>query len=199
MRSDFGLDVDVQARSEQDKDASDDAEQVQRAVEDRRAFEPLYHRYGDRIWRYALQRTGSPAAADDVLSETILGALESLERFDPERGSFASWIFTIASRRISDQQRGHRRLWQLINRAGKYEQRIMPDPLSSIVTGIDAARVRAAVAKLPEPDREIVILRYSADLSTRTIANIVGLTDGAVRVRLHRARQRLATELEDLR
>lgn len=199
MRSDFGLDVDIQASSEQDKDASDDAEQVRRAVEDRRAFAPLYHRYGDRIWRYVLQRTGSPAVADDVLSETILGALESLERFDPERGSFATWIFTIASRRISDQQRGGRRLWRLINRAGKYEQRIMPDPLSSIVSGIDAARVRAAVAKLPAADREIVILRYSAELSTRTIANIVGLTDGAVRVRLHRARQRLATELEDLR
>jgi DNA-directed RNA polymerase specialized sigma24 family protein len=76
-------------------------------------FAQLYLRYSNRIYRYALGRTRSTTVADDIVSDTMMSAMEGINGFNPDRGSFASWIFTIAGRRISDHQRGHRRLWRL--------------------------------------------------------------------------------------
>ncbi len=87
----------------------DDAALVAMALVDRAAFGHLYTRYADRLYWYALGRTGSDAVADDVVLDTMMAALEGLRRFDPTRGSFAGWLFTIAARRIADRDRSHRR------------------------------------------------------------------------------------------
>jgi RNA polymerase sigma factor (sigma-70 family) len=82
-------------------------EQIARlALRQRDAFGEIYVRYSDRIFRYAAGRTGSRTVADDVLNDTMVGALEGLHRYDSDKGSFASWLFTIASRRVADHERG---------------------------------------------------------------------------------------------
>ncbi len=90
---------------------------VRATLDDRQAFGPLYERYAARVYRYARMRTGSDTIAEDILSETMLGALEALDRYNPRRGSFASWLFTIATRRIIDRQRRDSRFRDLLARA----------------------------------------------------------------------------------
>lgn len=168
------------------------------ARRDRQAFSPLYERYAGRVYRYARARSGSDTIAEDILSETMLGAIEALDRYDRMRGSFASWLFTIATRRIIDRQRRDGRFRQLLERAWE-PTGTEDDTLTTIVRSADAARLRAALTQLPDRDRELILLRYSAELTSAEIGEVVGMSAGAVRIHLMRLLDQLATELGDVR
>lgn len=171
-----------------------DADLVSAALSDPELFAELYRRYADRLYRFALARTRSPATADDIVSETMIAALEQLGRFDPERGAFAAWLFTIASRRIADRGRAHRRFWRAVARAWRSEP---PDdePVDWLIRDEEERAVRDAVDCLDEDDREILLLRYSAGLTSTEIGDRLGITPTNARVRLQRARQRLTRHL----
>ena len=166
------------------------------ARHDPRAFEELYLRYADRLYRFAAARNGSTALAEEIVADTMATAFEQLERYDPDLGSFGAWLFTIARRRIVDEQRRLARLWRALSRRGA-EADSVDDVLSAVVRSERAANLRAALNRLPERDREVLLLRYVAELSAPEIAEMLGLSSGAVRTRIHRALQRLSDELGD--
>lgn len=181
-----------QVRDIEAADAGD--EQLAIAAQtDPRHFATIYERYANRLYRYALERTGSTQAADDIVSETMVGAIESISRFDPSRGSLAGWLFTIARRRIADRQRSRNRLWRLLNRARS--NLAGTDEHGSDAMDDDAVDVRDALTRLSSTDQEVLLLRYSADLSTIQIAEVLEISHSAARVRLTRALGRLKQEL----
>ncbi len=173
-----------------------DAELAQAARYDPRAFEQLYLRYADRLFRYVVGQTGSASLAEDVVGDTMIAAFENLERFDPERGSFGAWLFTIARHRTADEQRRLSRIWRAFSRHG-VDSSIEEDTLSAVIRSEQAARMRSAINQLPRRDREVLLLRYAAGLSGPEIAEMLDISPGAVRVRLHRALRRLSDELGD--
>lgn len=174
-----------------------DEQVVALAVSDRSYFRLLYERYADRIYWYAKVRTGSEAAADDVVGETMLAALESLHRFDPARGSFAAWLFVIGQRKTVDQQRAHQRFLRL---AARLRQRVESldedDALDRVVAEERAAEVRRLLRGLSRGDQEILALRYSAGLTGEEIAAVLDISHSAARKRLSRASQRFIERLE---
>ena len=178
------------------RSATSDAELAVAACRDPAAFEQLYLRYADRIFRFVVGQTGSTSLAEDIAGETMIAAFENLHRFDPDLGSFAAWLFTIARRRTVDEQRRLARLWRALSRRGA-EADSVDDVLSAVVRSERAASLRAALNRLPERDREVLLLRYVAELSAPEIAEMLGLSSGAVRTRIHRALQRLSDELGD--
>ena len=174
-----------------------DDDLVRAAIEDTRHFRLLYERYANRVYWYALPRTRSAALADDVVSETFLTALERLEYFNPERGTFAAWIFTIARNKIIDHQRYHRRAWRFVSRAGqRAELDAEQEALELLLRDEQIAGVQRAFVKLSAADQEIIGLRYSAGLSSQEMSEVLGISDAAVRKRLSRATQRIAEHLE---
>jgi RNA polymerase sigma-70 factor (ECF subfamily) len=177
-------------------DVSDDAALVAAACGDRREFAILYERYADRLYRYALARTGSDAAADDIVSETMVAALEGIGRFDPDRGTVAGWLFAIAARKLADRGRRRSRARRLLGRLRGHDG-ADEDALETVIRGEDAALVRRLLAGLSKRDRELVLLRYSAGLNSVEIAEALGISSGAARVRLSRVLRRLAAELGD--
>lgn len=189
------LSLDAQASGSRER-ASDDAALVAAARRDRREFAGLYERYVDRLYRYALARTGSETVADDIVSETMVAALEGLARFDPTRGSFAGWLFAIAARKLADRGRRQGRVQRLVGRLRGAESS-HEDTLETVIRGEEAATVRRLLARLSSRDRELVLLRYSAGLNSSEIAEALGMSSGAARVRLMRVLQRLAAELGD--
>lgn len=140
-----------------------------------------------RVYLYVAYRIGDGPDAEDVTSETFERALRYRESFDARRGDPAAWLIGIARRCIVD---------------AAMQRRETPTALLSepSVEGHGDASLRrldiaAAVAHLDERDRELVALRYGADLTARQIGELLDMNTNAVEVALHRALARLRREL----
>jgi RNA polymerase sigma factor (sigma-70 family) len=190
-----GLDIPASGHP-QSLSAVSDEMLVALALENRERFSDLYLRYADRIYRYAIGRTRSATTADDIVSDTMIAALEGLHTFNAAKGSFAGWLFTIASRRIADRDRKQRQFWKFLERrppsAADFEGE---DALASALRSEQQDRVRAAIATLSERHQQVILLRYVADLPIRDVGEVLDISEGAVKMRLNRAMQVLAKEL----
>ena len=141
-----------------------------------------------RIYAYVAYRVGDGPDAEDVTSEVFERALRYRESYDSSRGEPSAWLIGIARRCIDDSRTRPR-----------VELGEQPDVSSSEDLETDALQrltVAAAVEGLDERSRELVALRYGADLSARQIGEILGLKTNAVEVALHRTLARLRPELE---
>ena len=141
-----------------------------------------------RIYAYVAYRVGDGPDAEDVTSEVFERALRYRESYDSSRGEPLAWLIGIARRCIDDSRTRPR-----------VELGEQPDVSSSEDLETDALQrltVAAAVEGLDERSRELVALRYGADLSARQIGEILGLKTNAVEVALHRTLARLRPELE---
>jgi RNA polymerase sigma factor (sigma-70 family) len=140
-----------------------------------------------RVYAYVAYRIGDGADAEDVTSATFERALRYRSSFDPRRGDAASWLIGIARRCIADaMQNRETPSDDLPEQAGDGHEELVLNQLD----------LRVAVAQLDERDRELVALRFGADLSARQIAEILELKTNAVEVALHRALARLRRTLE---
>src|SRR5215208_7195777 len=140
-----------------------------------------------RVYAYVAYRIGDGADAEDVTSATFERALRYRASFDASRGDPVQWLIGIARREIAEHM-GNR-----LRTTDSLPERIAPGELET-----DAPRrldLAAAVARLDERDRDLVALRYGADLSARAIADVMGLRTNTVEVALHRVLGRLRDEL----
>jgi RNA polymerase sigma factor (sigma-70 family) len=135
-----------------------------------------------RVYAYVAYRIGAGPDADDVTAEAIAKAVQYRESFDPEKGEPVTWAIGIARRCIDD--------WL----SRPFEAHDPPDvaaPGELEREAVNRLTVQAAVLELGQRDRELLALRYGADLSARQIAKELGMTTNAVDVALHRALERL--------
>jgi len=142
-----------------------------------------------RVYSYVAYRIGDGADAEDVTSDTFERALRYRKSYDPARGEPVAWLLGIARRSIDD--------------FFKHRLDTVADPPESAAPGNieeDTARrlrVAAAVGGLGERDRELIALRYGADLTARQIGELLDLQPNAVEVALHRALERLRPALQE--
>jgi RNA polymerase sigma factor (sigma-70 family) len=146
-----------------------------------------------RVYAYVAYRLGDGPDAEDVTSEVFERALRYRESYDSRKGDPAAWLIGIARRCVAAAA-----LRSKSPQPNVHEVREEPDPAAPAV---DRLAVRAAVASLEERDRELIALRYGADLTARQIAETLEMRTNAVEVALHRALGRLRevlgeTELE---
>jgi RNA polymerase sigma factor (sigma-70 family) len=142
-----------------------------------------------RVYAYVAYRVGPGPDAEDVTSEVIERAIRYRASYDSRRGAPLGWLIGIARTCIDDLYRG--RLQGLGN---EHE----PVDLTEMETdSFQRLDVAAAVATLEPRDRELIALRYGADLSTREIARLLDMAPNAVDVALHRARTRLRGQLRE--
>ncbi|GAC1578857.1 MAG: RNA polymerase sigma factor [Candidatus Dormibacteria bacterium] len=150
-------------------------------------FEALYTAHAGRIRAYALRRT-TAASADDVVADTFLVAWRRLDAV-PEPA--LAWLLGVARRVLANRRRCEglaAALHERLAHAGAVEDREVSDGDS---------RVWAALAELPEGDRELLLLTAWEDLTPGEIATVLGLRNNTVSVRLHRARRRFAAALAE--
>jgi RNA polymerase sigma factor (sigma-70 family) len=162
-----------------------------------RRFEVCFATHYARVVAYALRRMPDLAAAEDVASETFLIAWR---RFSDAPPDALPWLLAIARNVIFNQSRSDRRRQQLVVRVAT--DRTLADELPG-ASGTDdpavrGATVRAAVARLGARDREILLLTSWDGLTSAQAAKALGCSRGTFAVRLHRARIRLARELDEL-
>jgi RNA polymerase sigma-70 factor, ECF subfamily len=141
-----------------------------------------------RVYAYAAYRLGVGPEAEDVTSETFERALRYRDSFDPKRGDAGAWLIGIASRCIADAALRPRPASD-----DELPERTSDDHAEDV---FDRLELRSAVAQLGERDRELVALRFGADLTARQIGELLGLKTNAVEVALHRALAALRLVLE---
>jgi RNA polymerase sigma-70 factor (ECF subfamily) len=141
-----------------------------------------------RVYAYVAYRVGDGPDAEDVTSEVFERAVRYRSTYDPGRGGPLPWLIGIARRCIDG-----RRLTPVPGAAVGSEG-IAPGDLEA--AAVERLTLAAAISTLDQRSRELVALRYGADLSARQIGTLLGLQTNAVEVALHRALARLRTELE---
>jgi RNA polymerase sigma factor (sigma-70 family) len=142
-----------------------------------------------RVYAYVAYRLGDGPDAEDVTSEVFERALRYRESYDPGKGDPLAWLIGIARRCIASAALSSRSPEPSI-----HDVRDEPDPAGPVA---ERLTVRAAVASLEERDRELIALRYGADLTARQIAETLELRTNAVEVALHRALGRLRDLLRE--
>jgi RNA polymerase sigma factor (sigma-70 family) len=156
-------------------------------------------RHGRWLRTVALARVGEAAAADDVLQEASLTAIEKGHQLrDPTR--VAGWLYRLVVVAALQYRRRQGRRRKLLDRYAAREpsadgQLREIDPLGWLLADERKAMVRQALRALPPRDAEIMLLKYSEDWSYQELAKHLGLSISAVEARLHRARQKMRQAL----
>jgi RNA polymerase sigma-70 factor (ECF subfamily) len=165
---------------------------VRRAQRDPRYFGEIYDLYVHRVYRFLYSQGLSAVEADDVAAQTFLDALEALPRYR-EQGRFAGWLFSIARNRMRDHFRA-------TSRERRLDEFVMEREHTSLPDRIDQQRMVEALGTLIdglEPaQRELLNLRYAADLTFREIAHVVEGNEEAVKKRLYRLVATLRQQME---
>jgi RNA polymerase sigma-70 factor (ECF subfamily) len=162
---------------------------------DRAAWEAAYVAYGKGLMGFLVLRLGDRDDAAEALSETYLRALEKVHNLRGGADSFRAWLFRIARNVATDRLRARNRIF-LEADSEEAPDRITGGPAEQLIAAEDAAEVRAALAALPDDDREVVWLRVCAGLSSDEVGTIVGKKAGAVRMQQLRALEAMSKRLE---
>ena len=177
---------------------------VEAAQADPARFEALYRKYLAQVYSFAYYELRDHHEAEDATERTFLAALAGLARFEerarPADGEGAStfrvWLFQIARNAIAERRRRQRRRPEAPLEAAEH----VADPLDLEATAVrhDAATAAVrAISRLAGDRRRALILRFVDEMTTHEIAGVLGRSEGAVRVLIHRALRTVARELDD--
>lgn len=165
---------------------------ILRAQRDLQHFEALYQRYVDQIYAYALTLTGDQTRAEDVTSTTFAKALEDLPRFEWRGVPYSAWLYRVAANLIARDRR--RPGWiELSPHLPTDPEQTNPEHLTTIFDRDQ--HIRDAVAALPADQRQAILLRFGGDLRNKEIAEIMGRTEGAIKLLTFRAMTTLRRRL----
>jgi RNA polymerase sigma factor (sigma-70 family) len=160
----------------------------------RARFRAVYDANYHRILGFALRRTANREDAEDVVAETFLTAWRRLDQI-PVGDEARLWLYGVARNALANQRRGERRRVRL---AGALHAESVRQASRATDADHEVARVAAAFARLSDDDREVLTLAAWEDLDAGEIATVIGRSRNAARIRLHRARRRLARELDEV-
>ena len=165
----------------------DEESLVKRAQQrDEAAFSKLYEEHFNKIYRYCALRIGNEMEAEDMAQQVFLRALESIGSFKWKGVPFSSWLFRIAHNQVVDY---HRKRVKCVTVPLEEEQADQSgiDPGELYERKFDIEQLGAAVEQLTKAQREVISLRFAAELPIAEVARIMGKSQGAVKALQHSA------------
>lgn len=171
---------------------------------DRSAWDKLVDAYWQRLFGYALRATNNAELAQDLVQETFLRVVQRLNRYD-DQGKFEAWLFRILVNLVRDHGRGlsrHPTQSTVIEVGGERIELTdelsgkVPPPVEPLHLMEDVSALQVAMRKLPEGDRQILLLRHFADMPFKDIARTLNCPIGTVLARAHRALAKLRGFME---
>jgi RNA polymerase sigma-70 factor, ECF subfamily len=169
------------------------------------AFEEIVHRYEDRIYRLSFRMLGNHHDALDAVQEILLKLMAALPKFQG-RSRFGTWLYRLAANTCLDVRRKRGRtaaesLEATLEHSPSaslalLDERLEENPDVYVEQQYREHLVRAALGKLPMSQRRLLELRDLEDLSNTQVADMLGIEVGALKARLHRARQALRRILD---
>lgn len=162
---------------------------VRQAKKNREAYEALYKKYAQRVFNYFWYRVGyQKDVAEDLLQETFMRAYQNLPSFYLRSYSYYSYLLKIANNLLINYFRKTKPV--LLDSVDNFPTETTQDEEFSRAK--DAELLWRAIQQLPQPEKNILLLRYQDNLSIKDIARIVGKSQNAVKLILSRTRKKLA-------
>ncbi len=159
-------------------------------------LEQLYRAYFSDVYSYLKHLTGDEHLAGELTSDTFFRAMQGLPDYR-EQGSARGWLYRIARNLYYDHCRKNRRLQPLETLP---ESALPPDPdfdpAAAVQAGSEALRLHRLIHALPEPGKEVFLLRVYGELDFKQIGAVFDKTANWACVTYHRARQKLREEME---
>jgi len=160
---------------------------------DAAAFDTLYRRHKDALYRYLLRGTSSPDIAADLFQDVWKNLIQARMRYRPD-APFGAWLFRLAHNRMMDHFRAQKPMTAVPE---DLEAPASERPDEVAARRFEAARLLRALALLPPEQREIIVLREERDLTLEQIAEIQGVGRETVKSRLRYALAKLREVLHD--
>jgi RNA polymerase sigma-70 factor, ECF subfamily len=180
----------VRARSRRTEDALVRAAVVGAREGDDDSLRLLYLRYAGSVFSYVRSIIPDEHEAEDVTQTVFARLPRRLQRYQPRQAPFGAWITTVAHNAAIDHLRAKRMV--------PHEQAVDPETPHHDLSHDRLAAIRAALAELPQPQREVLVLRFVVGMGTKEVAAKLGRTELAIDSLQSRARARLRAELTRL-
>jgi RNA polymerase sigma-70 factor (ECF subfamily) len=182
------------ARRRPVSESGDEAALVNAAVRgDAAAFGELYRRYVPRVYRYLYSHVGEQVDAEDLTAQAFTAAWEGIARYR-EQGNFAAWLFRIARNKANDYYRRRRSQMSL----DEAHSLLLEDwdPQSHMEQSELLRRLSDLISQLDREQAELLRLRFAADMSYAEMASLLGRSEPAVKMSVHRLLRHLQVALE---
>jgi RNA polymerase sigma-70 factor (ECF subfamily) len=167
---------------------------VERAKSDADAFGELYSHYFGQIYRFVYSRMRDQDAAEDVTSEVFFKALRAIGRYKPSGHPFSAWLYQISVNAIADHYRARKPASNLDDAIGVADPQQPVD--ERVAQSQEAARVWAAIDTLPVQQRTAITLKLGEDLKLADIGVVMGKSEGAIKLLVHRGMIGLRARLD---
>jgi RNA polymerase sigma-70 factor, ECF subfamily len=154
------------------------------------ALRLLYLRYAGSVYSYVRSLIPDEHEAEDITQTVFARLSRRLQRYEPRRVPFGAWITTVAHNATIDHLRAKRMV--------PCEQALDIETADEDVSRDRLAAIRAALAELSEPQREVLVLRFVVGMGIKEVAEKLGRSEQAIDALQHRARGRLRAELTRL-
>lgn len=164
--------------------------------QDRAAFAELFNHFGPRVKAYLMRLGSDDTMAEEVAQDVMVTVWRKAALFDRTKSSAATWLFRVARNRRIDMLRRKRTI-NVDTETMVIEDENLPDPNETLDEDKRQARIRKALAQLPEQQLQLVELAFFTELSHSQIAEETGLPLGTVKSRIRLAFGRLRRVLEE--
>jgi RNA polymerase sigma-70 factor, ECF subfamily len=164
-------------------------------------FGKLIEAFDKPIYNLALRMTGSTADAADLTQEIFVRAWIHLDRYDPRR-PFHTWLYTLAINLIRNHLRRSKKIRTAMDDPGRPRPERAgtpgpaPDPAEALADKQAEHRIRAMLLRLPADQREALLLRFFSDLRYGEMADVLGVSQSAAKMRVSRGLERLRALLD---
>ena len=156
------------------------------------AYQTLYMRHLDAIYRYFFFQTKDKFLAEDLGQEVFIKIWKSIDKYDENKGAFTSWMYRIAHNLLVDYYRGKKTLTLKEGLEASYSE----DWLEKLDHSEKIQNVKKALENVSADYKEVIILRFFEDLSVEEVSQIIDKSEENVRVIQHRAIRKLKEILE---
>lgn len=182
----------IELKSENIDRMTDEIRIIKATRQDPKVFGELYKLYVEQVFRYLFSRIGNVHEAEDVTAQTFLAAFESFDKFRQD-GHFASWLFGIARNKAMDHFRLRDRSTHM---DGFSEIPTEDNTLARMIKTEQEEALSTLIQALSEEDRELLRLRFLADMSFPEIARFLHRNEDAIKKTTYRLLARLHSQLE---
>lgn len=153
---------------------------------DAEAFGQLYDKYLRQVYSFVYYRLGDQHDAEDLTAQVFLKALEAIRSYNRQKATFLTWLLSIAHHLVIDRYRYRGRRGEV-----PLEPELLPieleDPEERAISNLTGEILWQALEKLTKEQRDVIVLRFSLNLSGPEMAKALGKTEGAVKALQHRA------------